>query len=56
MTQTRFPRDVKLSRAGGPISQLLDGSGAGTILRFDVVRDAQMVLYLPRPLRALPAV
>ncbi len=32
------------------------GMGAvGTILRFDVVKDAQMVLYLPRPLQALPA-
>ncbi|SRR5579883_993327 len=50
-----FPRGVKLSRAGGPISQLLDGLAVGTILRLDVVRDAQMVLYLPRPLQALPA-
>lgn len=54
--QTLFPRDVKLSRAGGPISQLLDGLGVGTILRFDVVKDAQMVLHLPRPLQALPAI
>ncbi|MFT3810516.1 MAG: hypothetical protein QM698_11405 [Micropepsaceae bacterium] len=51
-----FPRDVKLSRAGGPISQLLDGLGAGTILRLDVVKEAQMVLYLPRPLQTLPAI
>jgi hypothetical protein len=54
--QTLFPRDVKLSRAGGPISQLLDGLGAGRILRLDVVKDAQMVLHLPRPLQALPPV
>ncbi len=55
LAQKLFPRDVKLSRAGGPISQLLDGLGVGTILRFDVVKDAQMVLYLPRSLQALPA-
>ncbi len=52
--QTLFPRDVKLSHAVGPISQLLEGLGVGTILRFDVVKDAQMVLYLPRPLQPLP--
>jgi hypothetical protein len=55
LAQTLFPRDVKLSCAGGPISQLLDGLGVGTIVRFDVIKDAQMVLYLPRPLQALPA-
>lgn len=49
--QTPFPRDVKLTRAGGPISQLLDGLGVGMIVRFDVVKDAQMVLYMPRPLQ-----
>lgn len=49
--QTLFPRDVKLARAGGPISQLLDGLGAGKIVRFDVVREAQMVLYMPRALQ-----
>lgn len=54
--QTLLPRNVKLSRAGGPISQLLDGLGVGTIVRFDVVKDAQMVLYLPRPLQGLPAI
>lgn len=54
--QILFPRDVKMSRSGGPISQLLDGLGVGTIVRFDVVKDAQMVLYLPRSLQALPAI
>lgn len=54
--QTLLPRDVQLLRTGGPISQLLDGLGVGTILRFDVVKDAQMVLYLPRPLQALPVI
>lgn len=53
--QTIFPRDVRLSLGGGPISQLLGGLGVGTILRFDVVKDAQMVLHLPRSLRELPA-
>lgn len=56
LAQTLLPRGVKLSRAGGPISQLLDGLGVGTVVRFDVVKDAQMVLYLPRPLQALPAI
>ena len=49
--QTLFPRDVKLERAGGPISQLLDGLGAGKIVRLDVVKDAQMVLNMPRALQ-----
>lgn len=49
--QTLFPRDVKLARAGGPISQLLEGLGAGKIVRFDVVKEAQMVLYMPRALQ-----
>ena len=49
--QALFPRDVKLNRAGGPISQLLGGLGAGRIARLDVVKDAQMVLYMPRPLQ-----
>lgn len=54
--QTLLPRNVRLSRAGGPISQLLDGLEAGTVVRFDVVKDAQMVLYLPRSLQPLPAI
>ncbi|MFT4119155.1 acetoacetate decarboxylase [Bradyrhizobium sp.] len=49
--QTLFPRDVKLDHAGGPISQLLAGLGAEKIVRLDVVKDAQMVLYMPRPLQ-----
>lgn len=56
LAQTLFPRDVKLSCANGPISQLLNGLGVGTVVRFDVVKDAQMVLHLPRPLQALPAI
>ncbi|MFB9262820.1 acetoacetate decarboxylase [Bradyrhizobium erythrophlei] len=42
-----FPRNVKLLRSGGPMSQLLDGLGASTILRLDVVKDAQLVLNMP---------
>ena len=37
----------RLVRHGGPLSQLLDGLGASTILRLDVVKDAQLVLNLP---------
>ena len=48
--QQLLPRGVVLTRGGGPLSQLLDGLGAGRILRFDVVKDAQLVLNLPIPL------
>jgi hypothetical protein len=50
--QRLFPRDVTLLRSGGPLSQLLDGLGASTIVRLDVVKDAQIVLNLPTPLKA----
>lgn len=50
--QSLFPRKVELVRGAGPLSQLLEGLGASTILRLDVVRDAQLVLNLPTPLRA----
>jgi hypothetical protein len=50
--QTLLPRNVELIRAGGPMSQLLDGLGASRFLRFDVVKDAQVVLNLPSPLKA----
>lgn len=49
--QKLLPRKVKLVRHGGPLSQLLDELGASTILRLDVVEDAQVVLNLPRPLK-----
>lgn len=48
--QRLFPRKIRLLRNGGPLSQLLDGLGASTLLRLDVVRDAQLVLHLPAPL------
>ncbi|MEW6640984.1 MAG: acetoacetate decarboxylase [Pseudomonadota bacterium] len=51
--QRLFPRDVKLVRHGGPMSQLLDGLGAATIVRLDVVKDAQLVLHMPRRLQVL---
>lgn len=51
--QTLFPKGVQLTRHGGPLSQLLDGLGTRTLLRMDVVRDAQLVLNMPRPLHAL---
>lgn len=50
--QRSFPRDVTLTRHGGPLSDLLDGLGASAILRLEVTKDAQLVLNLPRPLDA----
>jgi hypothetical protein len=51
--QQAFPRNVHLSRGGGPMSQLLDGLGASALVRMDVVKDAQLALSMPRPLDAL---
>ncbi|WP_346836712.1 acetoacetate decarboxylase [Microbulbifer sp. SAOS-129_SWC] len=51
--QRLLPKNVSLTRSGGPLSQLLDGLGASTIMRMDVVKDAQVVLNLPTPLAAL---
>lgn len=45
--QRLLPKDVHLSRHGGPLTQLLDRLGARKVLRLDVVQDAQMVLDLP---------
>ena len=50
--QASFPRDVTLTRHGGPMSDLLSGLGASTMLRLDIVRDAQLVLNMPVPLDA----
>ncbi|EDT39361.1 conserved hypothetical protein [Burkholderia ambifaria MEX-5] len=47
-----LPRGVEPVRHGGPLSQLLDGLGVSAIVRFDVVKDAQLVLNLPTPLKA----
>jgi hypothetical protein len=49
-TQRLFPRDVTLARHGGPMSELLEGLGASTMLRLDVVKDAQIVLNMPSPI------
>ena len=51
--QKLFPKGVQLLRHGGPLSELLDGLGASTVLRLDVVKDAQLVLNMPTPLRTL---
>lgn len=52
--ETVLPQQVELIRAGGPISQWLDGLGVSHFLRFDIVKDAQLarlrgaVLAYPR--------
>ncbi|WHR57959.1 acetoacetate decarboxylase family protein [Acinetobacter haemolyticus] len=51
--QQLFPRNVKLVRNGGPITKLLDELGAGKVLRLDVVKDAQLALNMPIPLKSL---
>ncbi|WP_120430004.1 acetoacetate decarboxylase family protein [Acinetobacter baylyi] len=51
--QQLFPRNVQLVRNGGPITKLLDELGAGKVLRFDVVKDAQLALNMPIPLKSL---
>lgn len=45
-----FPAQGKVTRHGGHVSQLLDQLGASTILRLDVIEDAQVVLNLPTKL------
>lgn len=45
--QRLFPRDVRMTRHGGPMSELLGGLGASKMLRLDVVKDAQVVLNMP---------
>ncbi|KIW67914.1 hypothetical protein PV04_07128 [Phialophora macrospora] len=40
-------------RSAGPLSDLLNKLGVSTILRMDILKDAQMVLNMPTPLRAL---
>lgn len=49
-----LPKEVTLTRSGGPLSRLLDGLGADRLLRFDVVKDTQIVLNMPVPLAATP--
>ncbi len=42
--QCVLPCGVELVRHGGPLSPLLDGLGVSTIVRFDVVKDARLML------------
>jgi hypothetical protein len=50
--QLFFPRNVNVYRGRGPLSELLNELGAWTVLRMDVLKDAQMVLHMPTPLKA----
>ncbi|KAJ5889503.1 hypothetical protein N7504_010313 [Penicillium tannophilum] len=49
--QRLLPGDVKLSRGQGPLSKLLNELGVSTILGMDVLKDAQMILNMPIPLK-----
>ncbi|KAJ5813646.1 uncharacterized protein N7503_000396 [Penicillium pulvis] len=51
-SQRLLPGDVKLSRGQGPLSKLLGELSVSTILRMDVLKDAQMILNMPTPLKA----
>lgn len=51
--QCLFPRGVTLSRSGGPLSKILDELEVSTIVRMDVVKDSQMILYMPKPMERL---
>lgn len=54
--QRLFPRDVVIYRGKGPLSELLNELGAWTILRMDLLKDAQMVLNMPVPIKAFDSV
>ncbi|CEJ86864.1 hypothetical protein VHEMI04229 [[Torrubiella] hemipterigena] len=51
--QSLLPRGVKLSRSDGPLSRLLNELEISTIVRADILKDAQMVLHMPTPLERL---
>lgn len=51
--QSTLPGGVTLKRSGGPLTELLNGLGAGKILRLDVIKDGQIVLHLPTPSQTL---
>lgn len=53
MSQRLFPRHVKLTRTDGPLSKLLNELEVSTVVRLDVVKNTQMVLNMPRPLKSL---
>ncbi|KAE8140815.1 hypothetical protein BDV38DRAFT_239444 [Aspergillus pseudotamarii] len=50
--QSLLPGNVTLSRSDGPLSKLLNELSVSTILRMDIIKDAQMVLNMPTPLKA----
>ncbi|KAJ5776780.1 Acetoacetate decarboxylase [Penicillium odoratum] len=50
--QRVFPRNVNVYRGRGPLSELLNELGAWTVLRIDVLKDAQMILNMPTLLKA----
>ncbi|MHC6186109.1 acetoacetate decarboxylase [Acinetobacter sp. X9] len=45
--QNLFPKNVQLEKNEGPLTTLLKELSASTILRLDVIEDAQVVLNLP---------
>lgn len=47
--QQVLPSGITLKREGGPLTQLLDGLGASTLVQLDVTQDAQLVLHMPTP-------
>ncbi|GMG32717.1 unnamed protein product [Aspergillus oryzae] len=50
--QSILPGNVTHNRSEGPLSKLLNELGVSTILRMDTIKDAQMVLNMPTPLKA----
>lgn len=46
--QCHFPKNVVLSRGKGPVSSFLGELGISSLLRMDVLKDAQMVLHMPQ--------
>lgn len=48
-----FSKERSSCKSGGPLSKLLDELGANKVLRFDVVKDAQLALNMPVPYPSL---
>ena len=44
---------MQVVKSSGPLSKLLDELGANKVLRFDVVKDAQLALNMPVPYPSL---
>jgi Acetoacetate decarboxylase (ADC) len=53
--ETLLPSRVALKRAGGALSNLLDGLGASQLMRIEVMSEVQYILHLPLPSRVLRA-